>query len=105
MRRAQEGDKRAQVAVGNHYYNGNGFRKNMERAFHWYQEAARQEEPEGLKRTGDLLLEGLGFRKDPAKAVEYYERAVANKNYDAALPLAKIFDEGVKGVERKLLLY
>ena len=25
---------------------------------------------------------------------------MANKNYDAALPLAKIFDEGVKGVER-----
>ena len=72
----------------------------MERAFHWYQEAARQEEPEGLKRTGDMLVEGLGCRKDPSKAVEYYERAVANKNYDAALPLAKIFDEGVKGVER-----
>ena len=100
VRRAQEGDRRAQVVVGNHYYNGNGFRKNLSRAFHWYQEAARQEEPEGLKRCADLLIEGQGCKRDPVRAVEYYERAVANKNYDAALPLAKIYADGVKGIER-----
>jgi len=100
VRRAQEGDGRAQVVVGNHYYNGNGFRKNMHRAFHWYQEAAKQDEPEGFKRAGDMLLEGLGCKKDPVKAVSYYEKAMELKFYDAALPLAKIYSEGVKGVNR-----
>jgi hypothetical protein len=47
-----------------------------------------------------MLLEGLGCKKDPAKAVEYYEKAIANKNYDAASPLAKIYSEGVKGILR-----
>lgn len=97
--RAQNGDNRAQVIVGNYYYNGIGFRKNLYRAFYWFQEASKQGNLEGLKRCADLLLEGEGCRRDPLKAVDYYHKAVEGKYYEAALKLAKIYDDGVKGVE------
>ena len=100
VRAAHGGDSEAQVSLGNRYYYGDGLRRNYERAVYWYQEAAKQNNPVGLKNTADMLVEGKGCKKDINKAIEYYTRAVECNYFDAAAPLAYLYETGAKSIKK-----
>ena len=100
VRAAHGGDAEAQVSLGNRYYYGDGLRRNYERAVYWYQEAAKQNNPIGLKNTADMLVEGQGCKKDINKAIEYYSRAVEQNYFDAAAPLAYLYETGAKTIKK-----
>ncbi len=100
VKAAHGGDSEAQVSLGNRYYYGDGLRNNYERAIYWYQEAAKQDNPIGLKNSADMFVEGVGCKKDINKAIEYYRRAVALHYYDAALPLAVLYETGAKSIAK-----
>ena len=100
VKAAHGGDSEAQVSLGNRYYYGDGLRRNYERAVYWYQEAAKQNNAIGLKNTADMLVEGQGCKKDIAKAIEYYRRAVELNYFDAAAPLAYLYETGGKSLKK-----
>ena len=100
VKAATGGDTSAQVTLGNRYYYGDGLRRNYERAVYWYQEAAKQNDPIGLKNAADMFADGTGCKKDVAKAIDYYTRAVEMNYFDAAAPLAMIYETGAKTIKK-----
>lgn len=100
VKAAHGGDSEAQVSLGNRYFYGDGLRRNYERAVYWFQEAAKQNNAIGLKNTADMLVEGKGCKKDIKKAIEYYARAVDLNYYDAAAPLAYLYETGGKVIRK-----
>ena len=42
IKRAEEGDDRAQYQLGLTYYNGNGIKQSNREAYYWFQKSAEQ---------------------------------------------------------------
>ena len=100
VKSARNGNRDAQLMLGDRYYAGNGFRKNLTRAFYWYQESAKLNESRALKKCGDMLLVGEGCKKDIVRAAEYYVKAIDRANYDAAFPLAELYENPTAELKR-----
>ena len=49
---AVQGDARAQYALGEMYYRGNGVEQDMSKALEWFEKAARQGHPEAQSLLG-----------------------------------------------------
>ena len=62
--KAQAGDARAQVRLGDDYYVGNGVGQDYAQAFRWYDKAARAGDPEAQTELGVMYAKGQGVAKD-----------------------------------------
>ena len=94
---AEKGDLRAQVAVGDLYYDRQGRRADPAKAAHWYVLAAAQGNAEAETALGTLYMTGQGVPQDFAKAREQLAKAAAQDQSLAALELATLYDNGQGG--------
>jgi uncharacterized protein len=84
---ASLGDVGSQVNVGNYYSAGRGVRKNLPEAAKWYRLAYRNGVSDGaLNLSVDFERQG-----NTRNAISWLKRAIAMKNGDAYLRLAKIY--------------
>ncbi len=90
---ADAGLAAAKFNLGTLYYEGNGVKKDLEKAFSLYKEVSETNEGDALFMVGRMLMEGLGTEKDPQKGLEYFGKAAAAGN-----PLASEF---LKNIERR----
>lgn len=86
LRAAQLGNASAQHNVGYFYDEGIGTRKNYDRALSWYKKAWRNDRQSGTCINIAKLYESNGHAR---LAVAWWKKAVAKKDGDAALDLAK----------------
>jgi predicted nuclease with TOPRIM domain len=72
---AQEGDRTAQVYVGEIYERGLGVPPDYVVAASWYRKAADQGDARAQINLGHLYEKGLGVARDPVAALGWYRRA------------------------------
>lgn len=72
---AQQGDARAQYALGRIYRSGKSVQRDSGKAAKWFQLAAKQGDKEAQKLLGNMYYHGNGVVQDLAKARRWYKLA------------------------------
>ncbi len=96
---AQNGDRQAQLLLGQLLINGVGMERDPAGALHWFQRSARAKVPMAMNMVGRCHEYGLGTAVDYPLAAHWYRRAAA---YDCEWGLynyAHLLANG-RGVER-----
>ena len=94
LRRAQEGDAEAQVAMGLRYYLGKDAQVDHVKAVEWFRKAAEQGDAEGQSRLGVMYVDGKGVAKDDKMAVEWYRKAAEQGHGMAQFHLGWMYEHG-----------
>lgn len=81
--KAQTGDPKAQVKLGELYDDGKGVPEDAGAAAQWYGKAAEQGDPAGQNSLGVMYRLGRGVDKDLKEAVRWYQKA-ARQGYPNA---------------------
>ena len=99
LRRAQEGDAEAQVAMGIRYYKGEDVPKDDAKAMEWWRKAAEQGNTAGQYLVGRMYASGEGVTKDEVKAAEWFRKAADRGHAHAQNDLGDLYYFG-RGVSR-----
>jgi TPR repeat protein len=110
--KAEQGDVKAQYAVGEMYEKGKGAVRNLQMAFTWYLKAAEQGDVKAAYKVGYCYLKGKGVGKDYEEALTWLKKA-SNKDYVRAYyylgdmyehgyGVLKDYDEALKWYKRAL---
>lgn len=94
---AEQGDARAQSAVGEIYYHGRGMPQDDAEAMKWFRRAGEQRDFSAQFHLGEIHAQGQSVPKDYAEAANWY-RLSAEQGYGPAqynLGLAYSKGEGV----------
>ena len=95
--KAEQGDAKAQVVLGDCYLTGTGVDNNTAEAVKWYIKSAGQGYAEAQQNLGELYYYGIGVTNDVFKAVEFWTKAADQGNSTAQFKLGCLFSIG-KGV-------
>ncbi|MBE6451334.1 MAG: sel1 repeat family protein [Alphaproteobacteria bacterium] len=91
-RLANGGKLDAQLNLGYMYlYGQDGVQTDYQKAFHFYELAANQNNPIALNNLGSLYFNGIGTKVNYQKAAELFFRAAQQGSDDAAVNLAFIY--------------
>lgn len=89
---ANEGKVDAQLSLGYMYlYGQDGVEIDYKQSFHFYEMAAKQNNPIALNNLGSLYFNGIGTKINYQKASELFFKAAQNGSDDAAVNLAFIY--------------
>jgi TPR repeat protein len=69
------GDVDARLAVGDAYFSGRGAPLDRAEARKWYEQAAAQQQPQAMRKLGEMYASGDGGKRDARKAVELWQGA------------------------------
>ncbi|CAB4484458.1 unnamed protein product [Rhizophagus irregularis] len=71
------------------YENGEGTGKDLEKAFHWYQKAAENDNTGAMDNLAICYYHGEGTEKNLEKAFHWYQKAAENGDENAMKNLAQ----------------
>ncbi|POG64081.1 hypothetical protein GLOIN_2v1679302, partial [Rhizophagus irregularis DAOM 181602=DAOM 197198] len=83
------------------YENGEGTKKNLEKAFHWYQKAAEKDHVAAIFNLSGCYRYGVGTEKNLEKAFHWYQKAAEKDHVEAMNNLALCYENG-EGTEKNL---
>lgn len=81
------------------YHDGISTKRDLDKAFMFYQKGAEMESPKAIAKVGQCYMYGEGVRKDPKKAFEFSQKAAELDNETGIRNLAVCYDLGT-GVKR-----
>jgi TPR repeat protein len=99
---AEQGDARAQVALGEMYQWAYGVPQDDAEAVRWYRRAAEQGRVDAQRLLGTIYYEGLGVLQSTPDAAFWLEKAAEQGSGNGQLELARIYRDGY-GVPRNLV--
>jgi len=94
--RAEGGEVKAQLKLGQMYLDGNGVEENHTEAARWYQLAAGQGDRGGISSLAALYFTGWGVEYNPSHALELYCQAADMGDKHSALSAARMLLEGTE---------
>ena len=101
LAKAEQGDSKAQYAIGEMYEKGRGTERDPRQAFSWYSKASQKGNMKAEYKLGMAYLSGKGIRKNSRKAHEWLKKS-ADKGYvRAQYHLGTLYEKGV-GTEKDL---
>ncbi len=80
LKRAEQGNPKAQYTVGTCYTLGMGVRKNHSEATKWYMKSAENGNPAAQGALGQIYISGIGLPRDVTKGVMLLRKAKKNGN-------------------------
>lgn len=92
---AEQGDRRAMVALGLELAKGEGVKLDNVEAAMWLKKAADLGDPEGMFAYGDCLENGRGVNQDHAAAAAMYSKAMALGVVPAKSKLGNFYRKGL----------
>lgn len=95
---AENGDIRAQYAIGRLYEKGRGVERNLETAISWYRKAAERGHADSEYRIAVGYAYGLGVKRDEAEGLSWLRRAANHGQKRAQKVLAQAYEEGRLGL-------
>lgn len=99
LQKADQTDSVIQCNLGNKYEFGCGVKKNLKKAFRWYQKAAKQNFPEAQFNLGEMYRLGQGVRQDDTEAFKWTRKAAEQDHLNAQFNLGIMYYTG-QGVEK-----
>jgi uncharacterized protein len=96
-RAAEQNVAKAQLFLGNLYYNGTGVAQNFGEAMKWYEEAAAQGHPDAEAALAAMYRHGEGVRQNFKEARIWAQRAAAKANASALHLLGQMYRNGEGG--------
>lgn len=107
---AEEGDRNAQLIIGDCLCFGETSDKRRAKSLHWYRLAADAGLPEAQLALGNAYNNGIGGNVDHAKAFQCYEKASQAGNIEAKYALGNMYsfysickELGIKEDDRKTI--
>lgn len=97
---AEKGDAEAQYTLANAYWHGSGIPNDMDKAEHWFQEAAEQGHVEAQARLGLLTQMGYFSGKD-STAAHWLHKAAEQGHARARVMLGVLYWEDYETAEAK----
>lgn len=95
-RRAENGDVNAQLELGYLYlYGQKDLEPDYEKAFYYYNLAAKQDDIIGLNNLATLYYNGVGVKRSPSKAAALFAKSAKLGNADAATNLGFMYLSGL----------
>jgi TPR repeat protein len=94
-KKAEAGDRAAQLKVGQAYDFGNAGQRNYSEAARWYQLAADQGDATAQNNLGSLYERGLGMPTNHVKAAELYRKSAEQGFALAQNSLGRSYDFGL----------
>ncbi len=91
---ADQGDAKAQGALGSVYYWGIGVTQNYTEAGNWWRKAAKQGHVLSQHNLGLVYHKGQGVQLDYAEAVSWYRKAAEQGNADSQCVLGSAYYTG-----------
>lgn len=98
---AEQGDARAQQALGWMYYEGQGRARDYQQAAHWYRLAAEQGNVTAQINLAQMLAYGKGVPQDFAEAARWWHKLAEQGDSRAQAALAGLYYQG-NGVARNV---
>ncbi|HEB94260.1 MAG TPA: sel1 repeat family protein [Gammaproteobacteria bacterium] len=93
--KAEQGDAKAQYAIGEMYEKGRGVEKDPRQAFSWYSKATQQGNMRAEYKLGMAYLNGIGIRKNYRKAHDWLNKS-SNQGYARAqYSLGTLYENGL----------
>ncbi len=95
LAKAEQGDAKAQYAIGEMYEKGRGIERNPRQAFSWYSKATQKGNMKAEYKLGVAYLNGNGIRKNYQKAHNWLKKS-SNKGYvRAQYYLGTLYENGL----------
>ena len=91
---AENGYAPAQYSLGARYRAGLSVKKDREKAFYWFNQAAERNEVNALAHLGDMYYKGRHVGEDHAMAFDYYKRAADLGYAPAQFMVGKYYENG-----------
>ncbi len=91
---AEQGDMRAQRALGIMFEYGQGVSKDESAAVGWFRKAAEQGDSDAQSRLGGMLEDGRGVAKDERAAATWFRKAAEHGHATAQFNLALMLANG-----------
>jgi len=95
--KAEQGDAKAQYAVGEMFQKGKGTVKDAAKAFKWYSKAAQKGNKKAAYKVGRAYLDGKGVSRNYSKAYSWLKKSADKKYVRAEYYLGTMYENG-KGV-------
>ena len=92
--KAEQGNARAQLMLGDCYYRGDGVAKDSVEAVKWFRKAAAQGDASAQSYLGVCYGSGEGVEKDSVEAVKWLRKAVAQGDAHAQYNLGVCYENG-----------
>lgn len=99
--KAEQGDAKAQYAIGQMYEKGRGTDKDTRLAFSWYSKSTQKGYTKAEYKLGMAYLSGKGIRKNSRKAYEWLKKSSDKGYVRAQYNLAILYEKG-RGTEQNL---
>lgn len=99
----EQGDARAQYAMGVMAENGFGMPVDLAQAAAWYLKAATQGNTDAQFNLGAMYEHGIGMPPDPAQAAHWYRPAAESGDIDALSNLGVLYEKGAGVPQDKVL--
>lgn len=95
---AENGDVRAQHAIGRMHEKGNGVPRDFAVAANWYRKAAEKGHADSQYRLAVGYAYGLGVKRDESAALSWLRKAANNGQKRAQKILARAYEDGRLGL-------
>ncbi|SEN71736.1 hypothetical protein SAMN04488134_101720 [Amphibacillus marinus] len=92
---ADLGSAEAQYWLGNAYFVGKVIKRNLEKAFFYYKEAAEHEHGDALNNYADMYLRGEFVEQDEGRALELFKLAAGKGVPEAMYTLGHMYENAV----------
>ncbi|MEO5330527.1 MAG: sel1 repeat family protein [Magnetococcus sp. YQC-5] len=103
MRLAEQGSVKAQLKLGQMYYEGKNVQQDYKKAMHWFRLAADQGNAEARNSVGTLYDNGKGVPKDYQEASKWFRLAAEQGHVLARRNLGWMYEKG-QGFEKDYVL-
>ena len=95
LAKAEQGDAKAQYAIGEMYEKGRGVERDPRQAFSWYSKSSQKGNMKAEYKLGMAYLNGKGIRKNYRKAHDWLQKS-SNKGYvRAQYHLGTLYENGL----------
>lgn len=101
MRKAQDGDSKAQNNVAAYYKEGYGVQQDCTKAVYWYRKSAQQNDPVGMYGLGQCYATGCGVQQNLQTAANYILGAAQKGLKEAQETIAYMYEHGIGVAQNK----
>ncbi|HHH48348.1 MAG TPA: sel1 repeat family protein [Gammaproteobacteria bacterium] len=101
LAKAEQGDSKAQYAVGEMYEKGRGVGRDPRKAFSWYSKSSQKGNMKAEYKLGLAYLNGTGIRRDYRKARDWLQKSSDKGYVRAQYYLGTLYEKGL-GTEQDL---